>query len=218
MLIKLDSVRKIYNTNGTKVEALRGISLNIDEGEFVSITGESGSGKSTLLSIIGGIAPPTEGIVEVDGIEIYKIDSERLADFRRKYIGFVFQQFHLLPYLNAIENVMLPLSIEGIKDSEEIAREALRMVGLIDKAKRLPNELSGGEQQRVAIARAIVNEPPIVLADEPTGNLDSRTGWEIFSLFERLNSEGRCIIIITHNQEIAKKTRRIITLRDGFLV
>jgi putative ABC transport system ATP-binding protein len=218
MLINLDSIKKIYNTNGTMVEALKGISLNIGEGEFVSITGESGSGKSTLLSVIGGIAPPTEGKVEVDGINIYEIDSERLADFRRKYIGFVFQQFHLLPYLNAIENVMLPLSIEGIKNPEEIAQEALRMVGLIDKAKRLPNELSGGEQQRVAIARAIVNEPPIVLADEPTGNLDSRTGWEIFSLFERLNSRGICIIIVTHNQEIAKKTQRIITLRDGLLV
>lgn len=215
MLIKLDSVRKIYNTNGTKVEALRGISLNIDEGEFVSITGESGSGKSTLLSIIGGIAPPTEGIVEVDGIEIYKIDSERLADFRRKYIGFVFQQFHLLPYLNAIENVMLPLSIEGIKDSEEIAREALRMVGLIDKAKRLPNELSGGEQQRVAIARALVNNPSVILADEPTGNLDSRASAEIMQIFSALNSDGVTIIMVTHEKDISGYAKMVITIRDG---
>lgn len=218
MLVQLHSVRKVYNSNGAAVEALRGVGLGIREGDFVSITGESGSGKSTLLSILGGIAPPTSGEVLVDKIPIYELPGERLADFRREYIGFVFQQFHLIPYLNALENVMLPLCITGEKEMEALASEALDKVGLSGKARRLPSELSGGEQQRVAIARALVNEPPIVLADEPTGNLDTRTGEEIFHLFKELNRAGQTVIIVTHNPELAKRTGVTIKMQDGTVV
>jgi putative ABC transport system ATP-binding protein len=216
-LISLSGVKKIYNSNGTAFEALRGVGLEINEGEFVSITGESGSGKSTLLSILGGIAPPTSGDVTVDTIDIYNLKGEKLADFRREYIGFVFQQFHLIPYLTALENVLLPLCITEMnkKDKDELAHEALAMVGLNQKARQLPSDLSGGEQQRVAVARALVNEPPIVLADEPTGNLDTKTGEEIFHLFEELNRTGQTVIIVTHNPALAKRTGRTIVLKDG---
>lgn len=218
MLVQLHSVRKVYNTNGTAFEALKGVGLGIREGDFVSITGESGSGKSTLLSILGGIAPPTSGDVLVDKIPIYDLPVERLADFRREYIGFVFQQFHLIPYLSARENVMLPLCITGEEEMEALADESLARVGLSGKARRLPSELSGGEQQRVAIARALVNEPPIILADEPTGNLDTRTGEEIFKLFKELNKAGQTVIIVTHNPELAKRTGVTIRLQDGTVV
>ncbi|MDP2167290.1 MAG: ABC transporter ATP-binding protein [Thermodesulfovibrionales bacterium] len=216
-LIEINSATKIFKSNGATFEALRGIDLRISQGDFVSITGESGSGKSTLLSIIGGITPPSKGDVTVDGLRIYTLDSERLADFRREYIGFVFQQFHLIPYLTAIENVMLPLSITAKKDKEGLALEALRGVGIKEKAHRLPSELSGGEQQRAAIARALVNEPRIILADEPTGNLDTKTGSEIFGLFRELNSGGRTVIIVTHNPELASKTRRTVCMKDGMI-
>ncbi len=215
MLVELHSVGKVYNSNGTAVEALKGVGLSIGEGDFASITGESGSGKSTLLSILGGIAPPTSGMVMVDKIEIYGLPVERLADFRREYIGFVFQQFHLIPYLSALENVMLPLCITGEKEQEDLAMEALSKVGLSQKARRLPSELSGGEQQRVAIARALVNEPPIILADEPTGNLDTKTGEEIFHLFKDLNKAGQTVIIVTHNPDLAKRTGVTIKMQDG---
>jgi putative ABC transport system ATP-binding protein len=216
-LITLHNIKKTFNSNGTAVEALRGLSFDIEEGGFVSITGESGSGKSTLLSILGGITPPSRGNIVVDTIDIYDLPIEKLADFRREYIGFVFQQFHLIPYLTALENVMLPLSITGRKDMEELAHESLAMVGLNQMAGRLPSQLSGGEQQRVAIARALINEPPIVLADEPTGNLDTKTGEEIFALFEELNRAGQTVIIVTHNPELAGKTGRRIRVKDGLL-
>ena len=218
-LISLSGVKKIYNSNGASFEALRGIGLEINEGEFVSITGESGSGKSTLLCILGGIAPPTSGDVTVDTIDIYNLKGEKLADFRREYIGFVFQQFHLIPYLTALENVLLPLCITEFnnKEKDELAHEALAMVGLNQKARQLPSDLSGGEQQRVAVARALVNEPPIVLADEPTGNLDTKTGEEIFHLFEELNRAGQTVIIVTHNPALAKRTGRTIVLKDGII-
>ncbi len=218
MLVQLHSVRKVYNSNGTAFEALKGVGLGIREGDFVSITGESGSGKSTLLSILGGIAPPTSGEVLVDKIPIYGLPVEKLADFRREYIGFVFQQFHLIPYLSALENVMLPLCITGEREMEDLALESLEKVGLKGKAKRLPSELSGGEQQRVAIARALVNEPPIILADEPTGNLDSKTGEEIFNLFRDLNREGQTVIIVTHNPELARRTGVTMKMHDGTIV
>jgi len=218
-LLRLEAVRKSFHADGARFEALRGIDLEIRRNDFVSITGESGSGKSTLLSILGGIAPPTGGEVVVDDIDIYALPMERLADFRREYIGFVFQQFHLIPYLTALENVMLPLSITRMKDREmeELARGSLSRVGLGDKARRLPSELSGGEQQRVAVARALVNTPPIILADEPTGNLDTRTGEEIFSLFRELHSEGETVVIVTHNPGLAARTRRTVTLKDGLV-
>jgi putative ABC transport system ATP-binding protein len=215
MLVQMHSVKKVYNSNGTAFEALKGVGLGIREGDFVSITGESGSGKSTLLSILGGIAPPTSGEVKVDKIPIYDLPVEKLADFRREYIGFVFQQFHLIPYLTAVENVMLPLCITGEKEMEELAMRSLERVGLREKARRLPSELSGGEQQRVAIARALVNEPPIILADEPTGNLDTRTGEEIFHLFKELHHSGETVVIVTHNPELAKRTGVTIKIQDG---
>jgi putative ABC transport system ATP-binding protein len=218
-MIELISVKKTYCSNGTAFEALRGIDLRVERGELLSIVGESGSGKSTLLSILGGLTPPTSGEVAVDDIPVYRLSAEKLADFRREYIGFVFQQFHLVPFLSALENVMLPLSITGLKDREmaEKAIGSLRKMGLEEHARKLPSQLSGGQQQRVAIARAIVNDPPIILADEPTGNLDSKTGEDIFSLFEDLNRAGQTVLIVTHNRELAARTRRIISLRDGLV-
>lgn len=216
-LVSIRGVRKTFNSNGAAFEALKGVDLEIYEGDFVAITGESGSGKSTLLSILGGIAPPTEGEILVDTIPIYELHTERLADFRREYIGFVFQQFHLIPYLSAIENVMLPLAVTSGSGKREAAMESLAHVGLDSKAHRLPSELSGGEQQRVAVARALVNEPPIILADEPTGNLDTRTGEEIFSLFGQLNQEGQTVIIVTHNPALSARTRKTINLTDGIV-
>jgi len=218
MLVDIHSVKKVYNTNGTSFEALKGVGIGVREGDFVSITGESGSGKSTLLSILGGIAPPTSGQVLIDKIPIYELPSEKLADFRREYIGFVFQQFHLIPYLTAVENVMLPLCITGDRGMKDRALASLERVGLAAKSSRLPSELSGGEQQRVAIARALVNEPPIILADEPTGNLDTKTGEEIFHLFKELNHAGETVIIVTHNPDLAKRTGVTVKMQDGTVV
>ncbi len=218
-ILRALNIRKAFHSDGTEFVALKGVDLEVRGGEFVSITGESGSGKSTLMGILGGIAPPDSGSVEVDGIDIYSLNIERQADFRREYLGFVFQQFHLIPYLTAAENVMLPLCISGVKPSEmdDMAVEALRRVGLAEKSRRLPSQLSGGEQQRVAIARALVNEPPIILADEPTGNLDSKTGEEIFRLFEQLNASGETVIMVTHNPGLAKRTQRVIQMKDGLI-
>lgn len=217
-MIEITSLQKIFRSNGSYYEALKDVTVSIRKGELVSIVGQSGSGKSTLLSVIGGITPPSSGEVMIDTIPIYDLQGERLADFRREYVGFVFQQFHLIPYLTAQENVMLPLCITGQKDMEERAHEALRKVGLDHKISSLPSQLSGGEQQRVAVARAIVNSPPIILADEPTGNLDSEIGDEIFRLLEELNSEGHTIIVITHNLELANRTQRTIRLKDGRVI
>ncbi|MFH1703659.1 MAG: ABC transporter ATP-binding protein [Nitrospirota bacterium] len=217
-MIELKEVKKRFISNGSSFEALKDVTINIGKGEFVSIVGQSGSGKSTLLSIIGGITPPSEGEVTIDTIPIYELPTEKLADYRRDYIGFVFQQFHLISYLTARENVMLPLCVTRDKDMEELAQSALRKVGLNHKMSRLPSQLSGGEQQRVAVARAIVNSPPIVLADEPTGNLDTETGEEICSLLIDLNRLGHTIILVTHNRELAERSQRIIKVKDGRVV
>jgi putative ABC transport system ATP-binding protein len=214
-MITMTSIQKIFKSNGSSFVALKGINIGISRGEFVSIVGQSGSGKSTLLSIIGGITPPSDGQITIDAIRIYALSLEKLADYRREHIGFVFQQFHLIPYLTAGENVMLPLCVTGRRDMVKLAENALRKVGLDHKMSRLPSQLSGGEQQRVAVARAIVNSPPIILADEPTGNLDTETGNGIFNLLEELNHEGHTVILVTHNPELANRTQRTITLKDG---
>ena len=216
-LIEIKNLSKAYESGDERVMALVDVDLNIKRGEFISVMGPSGSGKSTLLTILGGLNHPTQGDVVVDDIPIYKLPLEKLADFRREYLGFIFQSFQLIPYLTVIENVMLPLSITEKSNREQIkmAEEILEKVGLKVKAKRLPDQLSGGEQERVAIARALVNAPPILMADEPTGNLDTRTGKEIMELFKRLNEEGQTIIMVTHNPENTAYSSRTISLRDG---
>ncbi len=217
--VALDSVKKEYQAGEGHVRALEEISLTIDEGEFVAIMGPSGSGKTTLLNILGAMSPPTTGKLLVEGIDIYGLKQEKRADFRHEFLGFIFQQLHLIPYLTAIENVMLPLVISQMNGSKaSVARDALVKVGLGDKVDRLPDQLSGGEQGRVAIARAIVNEPPILLADEPTGTLDSRTGEEIMEIFQTLNQEGHTIIMVTHSAESAGHATRVISIADGRIV
>lgn len=219
VMISIRDIKKVYKSMGDEVEVLKSITFDIEKGESVSIMGQSGSGKSTLLSIIGALNPPTAGTIEIDGIDIYGLSQERRADFRREYLGFVFQQFQLIPYLTAIENVMLPLATTSRSNSEkrEMAYDALSRVGLANKMNRLPNQLSGGEQERVAIARAIVNQPPLILADEPTGSLDTKTGDEIMELFKKLNREGLTILMVTHNPEYTKYMSRSITMKDGRL-
>ena len=218
--ISLDKISKHYETNGQdKAEVLSDFSTAIEEGEFICLMGPSGSGKSTLLTILGAMNHPSTGRVVIDGVDVYALADERRADFRREYLGFVFQQHHLMPYLTAIQNVMLPLATLNLKKSEKHRRAAavLTKVGLAGKENRLPNELSGGEQGRVAIARALVNDPPVVLADEPTGTLDSRTGAEIMEVFLRLNAQGQTIFMVTHNPDNAAVAHRVLHIRDGKL-
>jgi putative ABC transport system ATP-binding protein len=219
-LIDMQQVVKTYNSNGAAVPALKGIDFGVDEGGIIAIMGPSGSGKSTLLSILGAMNPPTTGQVLVDEIPIYDLSLEKRADFRHEYLGFVFQQLQLIPYLTALENTLLPLAITRLshRQQEQMAMTALERVGLSDKARRLPNQLSGGEQERVAIARAIVNQPPIILADEPTGSLDTQTGTEVMQLFQSLNQEGLTVIIVTHNPENIGYIQRVVHLRDGSIV
>lgn len=216
-LIEIKKLSKTYNSGEEKVQALVNVDLKIERGEFVSVMGPSGSGKSTLLTILGGLNHPTEGELVVDEIPIYKLPLEKLADFRREYLGFIFQSFQLISYLTVIENVMLPLSITEKSNHEQtkMANEILERIGLKGKGNRLPDQLSGGEQERVAIARALVNSPPILMADEPTGNLDSKTGTEIMDLFKTLNQEGQTIIMVTHNPENTTFSTRTIFLKDG---
>jgi putative ABC transport system ATP-binding protein len=217
--IDIRGLEKTFSGDGAPVQALRGLDLVVAEGTFLGVMGQSGSGKSTFLSMLGGLSHPTAGSVAVDGIDLYALPGERLADFRREYLGFVFQAFNLVPYLTALENVMLPLALKRMpaSDKRRRAREVLRRVGLDGRAGHLPGKLSGGEQERVAIARALVNEPPLVLADEPTGALDSETTFEIMDLFAALNREGITIVMVTHNPEIERYFDRIIVLRDGGL-
>jgi putative ABC transport system ATP-binding protein len=216
-LIEIKKLNKTYESGEECVMALVDVNLKIDRGEFISVMGPSGSGKSTLLTILGGLNHPTKGDVIVDEIPIYRLSLEKLADFRREYLGFIFQSFQLIPYLTVMENVMLPLSITQRTNREQVkmAKEILEKIGLAGKAKRLPDQLSGGEQERVAIARALVNSPPILMADEPTGNLDSKTGKEIMDLFKSLNQEGQTIVMVTHNPENTSYSTRTISLKDG---
>jgi len=216
-LIEIKKLYKAYESGEECVMALVDVDLHIGRGEFISVMGPSGSGKSTLLTILGGLNHPTKGDVVIDDIPIYKLSLEKLADFRREYLGFIFQSFQLIPYLTVIENVMLPLSITEKSNREQLkmAEEILDRIGLRGKGKRLPDQLSGGEQERVAIARALVNSPPILMADEPTGNLDSKTGKEIMELFKTLNEEGQTIVMVTHNPENIAFSTRTIFLKDG---
>ena len=216
-LVELHNVSKTYNHSVAPVCALADATLEIAECEFVALMGPSGSGKSTILSILGAMNPPTSGRVAVDGLDIYSLPVERLADFRREYLGFVFQQLFLVPYLTALENVMLPLAAARIANrrQREMAIRALARVSLNDKTNRLPRDLSGGEQQRVAIARAIVNAPPLLLADEPTGCLDSKTGRDIIDLFHELRDGGLTVFLVTHDAAVAARADRIVHVQDG---
>ncbi len=218
-LIEGQNLFKNYRSGSEEVNAVNDVSFQIAQGDFTTIMGPSGSGKSTLLTMLGGLTKPTSGNVLVDSINISDLSSNQIADFRREYIGFVFQSFQLIPYLTVIENIMLPLILKDEKHfiQKEKANAILQKVGLENKAHRLVEQLSGGEQQRVAIARAIVNDPLIILADEPTGNLDTKTGYEILELFTQLNNEGKTIIIVTHNQEFKKLTDYTLLFKDGRL-
>lgn len=217
--IGIDNVTKTYGHGDSVVAALDCISFTIQTGEFVSVMGESGAGKSTLLAVMGAMNTPSSGHYIVDDMDVYALNSEQRADFRREYLGFVFQSFHLVPYLTVVENVMLPVTAVRIpgRQKETMAMEALDWVGLSAKAKRLPSQISGGECERVAVARAIVNNPPILLADEPTGNLDSRNTQEIMNLMGRLHAGGTTIVMVTHSATCAAYAQRILHVCDGRL-
>ncbi|NER39924.1 MAG: ABC transporter ATP-binding protein [Oscillatoria sp. SIO1A7] len=216
-IVGLENVFKLYGSGNTEVRALNGVSLTVGEGEYCSIMGASGSGKSTAMNIIGCLDKPSSGAYYLDGENVADLSEADLAEIRNRKLGFVFQQFHLLSQLTARENVMLPMVYAGIpsKERRERAEEALTRVGLADRMNNKPNQLSGGQQQRVAIARAIVNRPVLLLADEPTGALDSKTTEEVIGIFSELNSTGMTIIMVTHEPDVAEKTKRIVMFRDG---
>ena len=218
-MLEIKKIKKIYQMGKVKVEALRGVSFYIDKGEFVAIMGPSGSGKSTLMHIIGCLDQPTEGSFVIRGKDVSKLNDDRLAEIRNKRIGFVFQQFNLLSRTSILHNVEIPLIYAGLKSKQrrKLAMQALEGVGLGDRVKHKPSEISGGEKQRAAIARALVNDPLIILADEPTGNLDTKTGEEIMNIFYKLHQQGHTLIMVTHEAEVARHARRIIHLRDGLI-
>ena len=219
MIIKTENLTKVYEAGSQVVEALKGINLSVEKGEFVSIMGPSGSGKTTLMNIIGCLDSPSSGSYHLNNKSVSVLDDDDLARIRNKEIGFVFQSFHLLAKNTAFENVMLPLKYAGMGKDEAIKRsnDVLDLVGLSSRSKHTPAELSGGQQQRVAIARALVNKPSILFADEPTGNLDSKTGQDVMSIFKELNEQGQTIILITHEDSVAQQSKRIITIMDGLI-
>jgi putative ABC transport system ATP-binding protein len=216
-LIRMTDLAKRYDMGGEIIHALRGVSVTIDRGEYIAIMGPSGSGKSTLMNLVGCLDTPSEGSYELNGVNVADLDDNELAEIRNHEIGFVFQSFNLLARSNALHNVELPLIYAGVplEERRERALEALRQVNLSDRVHHRPNELSGGQRQRVAIARALVNRPSLILADEPTGNLDSKTGQEILGLFDRLSRAGNTIIVVTHEEDVAQHARRILRIRDG---
>ncbi len=218
-LIDITNIKKYYKVGTVIVKALEGVSLHIGKNEYVAIMGPSGSGKSTLMNILGCLDTPTSGQYILNNTDVSKLEDDRLAEIRNKEIGFVFQTFNLLPRYTALENVMLPLIYAGINktDRVEMAIKSLKNVTLDDRMEHKPNELSGGQRQRVAVARALVNNPSIILADEPTGNLDSKTSIDIMNLFEEIYKQGNTIIVVTHEEEIARHARRIVRLRDGLI-
>lgn len=218
-LIELNSVNKRYHNGADCVTALQDFNLAVNEGSFLGVMGPSGSGKSTLLSVLGCLTSPSSGSVLIDNIDVYALSKEKQADFRREYLGFIFQSHNLIPYLNALENVMLPLAVAKLSSAEkrERASAMLKRVGLPDRMLHLPQQLSGGEQERVAIARSLVNNPPLLLADEPTGSLDSATSEQVMTLLSELHQDGQTIIMVTHNRENQKWFDRTIYLRDGMV-
>ena len=218
-ILRVENLSKIYGKDEVQVKALDNVSFTVDEGEFVAIVGASGSGKSTLLHLIGGVDRPTSGKVFIDGKDIYKYNDDELAVFRRRQVGLIYQFYNLIPILNAEENITLPLKLDNQKVDEEKLNELIKLLGLEDRRKHLPNELSGGQQQRTSIGRAMITNPSIILADEPTGNLDSKSSEEIVKLLEKSNKDYKqTIIMITHNMDIAKIADRIIRLEDGRIV
>ena len=217
-MLEVKNVSKVYGEGTAKVVALNNISLLVNEGDFIAVMGPSGSGKSTLLNIIGGLDHISSGEVILDGKRIDGLDENALVDVRRGKIAYVFQQYHLIPSLTALENVLLPLTFCGANNGSQKALDILKRVGLEKRAEHKPSQLSGGEQQRVAIARALVNDPSLILADEPTGNMDRKTGKEILALFGQLNGEGRSIVMVTHDPEIAGHAGEIVVLQDGQIV
>lgn len=218
-IIDIQGITKFYKVGTQVVKALRGVDIQIGANEYVAIMGPSGSGKTTLMNILGCLDTPTDGVYILNGTDVSKMIDDELADVRNKEIGFVFQTFNLLPRYSALDNVMLPLIYAGYtKEEREIkARESLENVGLTDRMDHKPNELSGGQRQRVAVARALINKPSIILADEPTGNLDTKTSIDIMNLFEEIYKKGNTIIVVTHEEDIAKHARRIVRLRDGVI-
>lgn len=219
MLISIEHLNKTYIMGAEKVEALKDVSINIEKGEYVALMGPSGSGKSTLMNLLGCLDSPSRGQYWLNGKEVSTMEDSELAEVRNKDIGFVFQTFNLLPRLSALENVALPLVYAGVSKEDRLAkaRKVLDAVGLGDRVNHKPNELSGGQRQRVAVARALVNDPAIILADEPTGNLDTKTSYEIMLLFEEIHKAGNTVILVTHEQDIAMHAHRIIRLRDGLI-
>jgi putative ABC transport system ATP-binding protein len=217
-LVAIQNVTKIYHAGTVPVEALRGLDFDIEEGEFVAVMGRSGSGKTTLLNVLGCVEKPTSGRYLLAGEEVAQLDDDQRSILRLRRIGFVFQSYNLLPGMSAIDNVLLPTVYSGVPDAPQRAQEALARVGLDGRGHHLPSQLSGGEQQRVAIARALINNPSIILADEPTGNLDTRRGQEVLALFQDLHREGITIVLVTHEQQVAQHAQRIVRLMDGRVV
>ncbi len=218
-ILKTEGLKKTYGTGEAKVDALRGVDLSVNKGEFLSIVGTSGSGKSTLLHMLGGLDRPTEGKVIIDGKDIFSLKDEELTIFRRRKIGFVFQAFNLVPVMSVYENIVLPIELDGEKPNQELVNEIINTLGLSEKLKAYPSQLSGGQQQRVAIARALASAPAIILADEPTGNLDSKTTQDVMGLLKVTSQKfAQTIVMITHNEEIAQLADRSIRIEDGMIV